>query len=231
MIVHISPASRSTTSTEMPSCRLLRARPTSTAASSISSTTATANRPRHLDSHCRRAEDFLIAVAAGLGVASTIKSFRDYYPWHGIAYVPITNAAHARTSLVTTTKPHANSSVASPQPNHHHRNHCRLRPAPTDTPQPHRRDRTSRREATPRDPQPRARRQPTNPPRPKGVNVREGIAQSLEQHAASRQTIAVEPASAERCQPMIETRRDHADALPPGCDDVVTLRRSWRRSP
>ena len=61
--------------------------------------------PRHLDSHCRRAEDFLIAVAAGLGVASTIKSFRDYYPWHGIAYVPITNAAHARTSLVTTTEP------------------------------------------------------------------------------------------------------------------------------
>ncbi len=58
-------------------------------------------RPRHVDSQCRRAEDFLNAVAAGLGVATTISSFRRYYPWPGIAYVPITDIGPARTSIVT----------------------------------------------------------------------------------------------------------------------------------
>jgi LysR family transcriptional regulator, benzoate and cis,cis-muconate-responsive activator of ben and cat genes len=57
--------------------------------------------PRLVDSQCRRAEEFLTAVGAGLGIASTVASFARHYAWPAIAYVPIRDAAPATTTLIT----------------------------------------------------------------------------------------------------------------------------------
>jgi DNA-binding transcriptional LysR family regulator len=56
--------------------------------------------PRTVDSQCRRAEEFLSAVASGRGIATTIRSFTRHYRWPDIAYVPIRDAAPATTALV-----------------------------------------------------------------------------------------------------------------------------------
>jgi hypothetical protein len=56
--------------------------------------------PRVVDTQCRRAEEFLTAVSAGLGVATTIDSFRRFYPWPGVRYVPIDGTRAAAVTLV-----------------------------------------------------------------------------------------------------------------------------------
>lgn len=48
----------------------------------------------------RTAEELLTGVAAGFGVTTTIASFPEYYPWYGVTYVPLADAAVAHTSLV-----------------------------------------------------------------------------------------------------------------------------------
>lgn len=57
--------------------------------------------PPAADTQCRRAEEFLAMVSAGVGIASTIESFCDYYRWPGVMYVPIAGAAPAATTVVT----------------------------------------------------------------------------------------------------------------------------------
>ena len=56
--------------------------------------------PRTLDTQCRRAEEFLSAVASGRGIATTVRSFTRHYRWPGVAYVRIRDAAPATTALV-----------------------------------------------------------------------------------------------------------------------------------
>lgn len=56
--------------------------------------------PATVDTQCRRAEEFLALVGAGVGVASTIESFCDFYRWPGVAYVPIAGAARAAATVV-----------------------------------------------------------------------------------------------------------------------------------
>lgn len=56
--------------------------------------------PRQFDSQCHYAEEFLTAVAAGLGVATTIMSFTHHYRWPAVSYVPITNALPAATTAI-----------------------------------------------------------------------------------------------------------------------------------
>lgn len=56
--------------------------------------------PRQLDSQCHYAEEFLTAVAAGLGIATTITSFTHHYRWPGVTYVPIIDATPATTTAI-----------------------------------------------------------------------------------------------------------------------------------
>lgn len=56
--------------------------------------------PRRSRYRGRTAEELLTGVAAGFGVATTITSFPAYYPWYGVAYVPLSDATVAHTSLV-----------------------------------------------------------------------------------------------------------------------------------
>ena len=56
--------------------------------------------PRTLDTRCDHAEEFLAAVAAGLGVATTVTSFTHHYSWPGISYVPLRDAKPASTTAI-----------------------------------------------------------------------------------------------------------------------------------
>ena len=56
--------------------------------------------PRRCDTSCEHAEEFLTAVAAGLGIATTVTSFTQHYRWPGIAYVPLDDAKPAATTAI-----------------------------------------------------------------------------------------------------------------------------------
>ncbi len=56
--------------------------------------------PRLRDSQCHFAEEFLTAVAAGFGIATTITSFTRHYRWPGVTYVPLIDAAPAATTAI-----------------------------------------------------------------------------------------------------------------------------------
>lgn len=56
--------------------------------------------PRTVDTQCHSAEEFLFAVAAGVGIATTLTSFTQHYRWPDIAYVPLVDAQQAATTAI-----------------------------------------------------------------------------------------------------------------------------------